>query len=63
MTLYKKIILYADVVKLVNTRDSKSRAARLVGSSPTIGTRVPFGTEQAQSYIKLSKLNSIKKQE
>jgi hypothetical protein len=26
------------VMKLVNMRDSKSRAARLVGSSPTSGT-------------------------
>ena len=30
---------YADVMKLVNMHDSKSCAARLVGSSPTIGTR------------------------
>ncbi len=30
---------HADVVKLANTHDSKSCAARLVGSTPTIGTK------------------------
>lgn len=29
----------ADVVKLANTHDSKSCAVRLVGSTPTIGTK------------------------
>ena len=29
---------YADVVKLANTHGSEPCAARLVGSSPTIGT-------------------------
>ena len=34
--------LPAQVVKLVDTGDSKSPAARCVGSSPTLGTNIIF---------------------
>ena len=37
--IFKK---YAGVVKLVNTHDSKSCAVRLVGSSPTSGTKIGY---------------------
>jgi hypothetical protein len=41
----------AGVMKLANMRDSKSRAARLVGSSPTPGTSIELkGFEEARRW-------------
>lgn len=37
--VYRPPVSDADVVKLANTRGLGPRAARLVGSSPSIGTR------------------------
>ena len=34
------LIVYAGVAKLVDARDSKSRGATHVGSSPTTGTKI-----------------------
>ncbi|TSC94921.1 MAG: hypothetical protein Athens101410_702 [Parcubacteria group bacterium Athens1014_10] len=48
--------LFAEVVKLANTRGSEPRAARLVGSSPTFGTIlrprrfIPRATDGKPSY-------------
>lgn len=58
MHIIQSVVAFADVVKLVDTTDSKSVASRRGGSSPPIGTII---YDEALIFFRAFVLSSLKK--